>query len=503
MHFKEFVNKSKNVLSSSSARRITASIPITEQRDAFFNGELFKKYDTVTSEDKVYRILEQCSNYYQVVDEAGNVSRKFAKQLTKVEPTELFITESNFHGYQLQSDSAIKLFNTKYDVTSNNNDDVGLLKQLKEADKMDTTIKTKDKLVVAKIIADAIGVPHDSISTPENLVNAAIRKAKKDPALMKNKAILQNMLQIAKDVGIKFNDDVFAVTEAVINEKDTEHWSPTGKEGTHIKTGEKTKEFAHHKNGVATGKRQWKTEDGKVISEAEAPLKHHSVMVSYHKKSDPHRRFEARFKTTHNSDKKETEKRAHAAFAEKGRVVYSMVHEDVNESTHKPVPNCDEILLYLTKAYRSITHGVDNGIDAAGKQMITHMYSSWRSYLMEDDFEGFDRSYDKWSMDHPDAFDFFVDAVFEAAGLGMHGTHAQFMKKVSESVELEELSVGKLKSYSDLSREHAKKLVASGIKAKTPEVASQKLSKASKRMEGAAKADKKSFAQDWKQRTGQ
>jgi uncharacterized protein YlxP (DUF503 family) len=57
-------------------------------------------------------------------------------------------------------------------------------------------------------------VQHDSASTPENLVNQAIAKARKDPALMRNKAILQNMLQIAKEVGIKFNTSVFSVDES-------------------------------------------------------------------------------------------------------------------------------------------------------------------------------------------------------------------------------------------------------------------------------------------------
>jgi hypothetical protein len=63
------------------------------------------------------------------------------------------------------------------------------------------------------------------------------------------------------------------------------------------------------------------------VAEAEAPLKHHTARVSYHKEGDPHRRYEAIFKTTHNGGKEETEKRAKAAFAAKKKIVYNIVHE--------------------------------------------------------------------------------------------------------------------------------------------------------------------------------
>jgi hypothetical protein len=69
------------------------------------------------------------------------------------------------------------------------------------------------------------------------------------------------------------------------------------------------------------------TEQGLV--EVEAPLKHHTARVSYHKEGDPHRRYEAIFKTTHNGGKEETEKRAKAAFSAKKKIVYGIVHEQV------------------------------------------------------------------------------------------------------------------------------------------------------------------------------
>ena len=67
--------------------------------------------------------------------------------------------------------------------------------------------------------------------------------------------------------------------------------------------------------------------DRQGVAEAEAPLKHHTARVSYRKEGDPHRRYEAIFKTTHNGGKEETEKRAKAAFAAKKKIVYDIVHE--------------------------------------------------------------------------------------------------------------------------------------------------------------------------------
>lgn len=215
MKFNEFYNKQKNVIKASIAKRIESNIPITEERDAFYKGELFKKYDIVESSGRRYTILEQASNYYHVVDQDGNLSRKFAKQLTKVSNcTEALIGES-FHSYKIESQAAKDFMLSSFSVEKNN-DDVGILKYIKKLDeKMDNTYKSKDKLTVAKIIADAVGIKHDLISSPENLVNAAIRKARKDPKIIKNKEILSNMLSIAREVGIKFTDDTFSVQEAI------------------------------------------------------------------------------------------------------------------------------------------------------------------------------------------------------------------------------------------------------------------------------------------------
>lgn len=227
MKFTEFVRKNQNVITGTRSTRISESIPISADREKFYSDEQFTKYDVVESEGKKLRILEKCSNYYACVDESGNVVRKFANALTLTEDTTPMWTDSpnqfSFHGYAptsaFQENKELRQeWFSKMTKLDENTDDIALLKELKEADKkvpMETDYKLRDKLTIAKLIADAVGIPHDPLSTPENLVNAAIRKARKDPALMRNKAVLANMLEIAKSVGIKFSDSTFEVKEEV------------------------------------------------------------------------------------------------------------------------------------------------------------------------------------------------------------------------------------------------------------------------------------------------
>lgn len=187
MKFTEFYNRNKNALVSSSRKKIESSIPLKEERHKFFSGDTFKRDDIVQSGDSKYRVLEKKSNYFILMTENGELVKRFAKDLTILD--EEFPSVADLIGKE-ESD-----------------DPVADIKQLKE-EKMED-YKSKDKLTVAKIIADAVGIPHDAISSPENLVNQAIRKASKDPALLKNKSLIQNMLQIATDVGIKYTKSVF------------------------------------------------------------------------------------------------------------------------------------------------------------------------------------------------------------------------------------------------------------------------------------------------------
>jgi acyl carrier protein len=72
-------------------------------------------------------------------------------------------------------------------------------------------IKSSDKLKVAKIIADALGVDVPG-SNPEQLVNAALRSLRSKALKADSLAIIGNMLSLAKEVGVKFDENLVPKT---------------------------------------------------------------------------------------------------------------------------------------------------------------------------------------------------------------------------------------------------------------------------------------------------
>jgi hypothetical protein len=68
------------------------------------------------------------------------------------------------------------------------------------------TLKTTDKIKVARMIATMLGNDDaEASSSPEQLVNSALRKVKNKALNAEALKILNNMLQLATDVGIKFD----------------------------------------------------------------------------------------------------------------------------------------------------------------------------------------------------------------------------------------------------------------------------------------------------------
>lgn len=87
------------------------------------------------------------------------------------------------------------------------------------AESMETPIvKQSDKLKVAKIIADALGVD-SSGSNAETLVNNALRVARKKALKQDSIAIIGNMLDLAKEVGIKYEKSLVPVGLTNIEEE--------------------------------------------------------------------------------------------------------------------------------------------------------------------------------------------------------------------------------------------------------------------------------------------
>ena len=180
------------------------------------------------------------------------------------------------------------------------------------------------------------------------------------------------------------------------------------------------------------------------VAESEAPLKHHNARVSYHKEGDPHRRYEAIFKTTHNGGKEETEKRAKAAFAAKKKIVYDIVHEQGVAEELDTLSQIDELSKetlgsYKHKAELSIPKddreykNRSKGIDYAEKKLKkeeTQGIALSKAY--KKDFDG-----KKPGHNRPEIA---LTAAYSKTGKA-GGELKKKLKK--ESVELDEMTQGK------------------------------------------------------------
>lgn len=72
---------------------------------------------------------------------------------------------------------------------------------------MEMKFTSSDKIKVARIIADALGVQDvEKTSNAEQLLNNALRKVRNKPLRAENIAIIKNMLQTAKEAGIAYDE---------------------------------------------------------------------------------------------------------------------------------------------------------------------------------------------------------------------------------------------------------------------------------------------------------
>ena len=96
-------------------------------------------------------------------------------------------------------------------------------------------------------------------------------------------------------------------------------------------------------------------------------------------------------------------------------------------------PDTDQILYYLTSAARSMLKDVDSMYGPDAKQEITHIYNWLRGDLKEGNFKEFEKTYDMALRKYPDAASELYDAMYEHAGVGMHGTYEEFMAKCTDN----------------------------------------------------------------------
>lgn len=136
-------------------------------RDDYFRGEVFKVGDIVESAGIKYTIAKRGSNHLLLKESSGALVSKW---IHDVQPTEE--------------------------------------KEMNE-DLTDKTIKPTDKIKVARIIATMLGMDNvESSSSPENLVNSALRKVRSKALNAESLAIINKMLQLAAEVGIEYDNNL-------------------------------------------------------------------------------------------------------------------------------------------------------------------------------------------------------------------------------------------------------------------------------------------------------
>ncbi len=87
----------------------------------------------------------------------------------------------------------------------------------------DKTIKSGDKIKVARVIADMLGVDKAESLSPDQAVNAGLRNVKNKRMTPEMIGVVKKMLALAQEVGIKVNPAMVpqAVTEDVVNPDST------------------------------------------------------------------------------------------------------------------------------------------------------------------------------------------------------------------------------------------------------------------------------------------
>ena len=267
---------------------------VDELREKYFKGEIFHIGDIVESNEQQYEIVDRGSNYLTVVNESGELSKKWIKdvQIVEIKKFKQFNEdiqpgpapkEITYKGYTTKnlhhSADAAKAFQdtiTRAEKGLVPNDPVAILNALKHTDEYmklndmhleqgrapnpeevqawihshdmakktldkigefahhlsywqahktelefmgaskptnveeSLSVKTlkpsQDKLKVARVIADMLGVDNpEKISSPEQLINTGLRKLKSKQVNKDLLDVVSKMLDLASEVGIKYD----------------------------------------------------------------------------------------------------------------------------------------------------------------------------------------------------------------------------------------------------------------------------------------------------------
>ena len=180
--FEEFKKKLPSSVRELDGRRLMNDIritmglePIKEQlnlvkdtvREQYFRGEIFNVGDIVECNGEKLTVVKRGSNHLLLKEDSGKLVSKWIQDVTPTEEKEM-------------------------------NEDL-----------TDKTLKTNDKIKVARVIATMLGVDKAEATTnPELLVNTALRRIKSKTLNPEALNIVNKMLQLANQVGIQYDTNL-------------------------------------------------------------------------------------------------------------------------------------------------------------------------------------------------------------------------------------------------------------------------------------------------------
>ena len=139
-------------------------------REQYFRGEIFNIGDIVESAGISYEIVKRGSNHLLLKEESGKLVSKWIQDIS------LKQEELNLEETMIPEELTTK------------------------------TLKSQDKIKVARIIATMLGIENaESSANPDQLVNNALRKVRTKSLNAESLNILTKMLALAQEVGIKYD----------------------------------------------------------------------------------------------------------------------------------------------------------------------------------------------------------------------------------------------------------------------------------------------------------
>lgn len=245
--FDQFKESVPHQLTTVDARRLMNELrehagidPVKQQvklatdwlRESYFRGQIYKIGEIVESNGQKFEIVDRGSNYLVVVDSNGDTHRKW---ITDVTPSSKEVVEEQVEENQISYKGYVtKNFNKETflsfkEMIERESDPVAVLNAIKTTDielaLTEMKFTTSDKIKVARIIAGALGVVDvEKTSSPEQLVNNALRKVRNKPMRAEYVSVVKNMLHTAKEAGIEYDEKLVPMKieeEASVEKEDS------------------------------------------------------------------------------------------------------------------------------------------------------------------------------------------------------------------------------------------------------------------------------------------